>query len=123
MVLAFTLVELLLTILGVGVVVIIVVIGIKASKAATDIGIKNNIKCACAELTRPTGKGSLVIESMKMEELGLVDVLTQGFTLTSVTYNIEWEKVKEGKCRYRYTATDGKNTNATEWIDLKNCPG
>lgn len=121
--LGFTLVEFLLTIAVIGIVVVIVVIGIRASKKVRDIGIERNIKAACAEVTRPTGKGKIDIESAKMEDLGLIDVLTQGFTLTAVTYKIEWEKIQEGKCRYRYTATEGKDTHATEWIDLENCPG
>jgi len=117
--LGFTLVEILLTIAVFVGVVIIVVIGIQASKAARDAGIKRNVQAACVEVTRPTGNGKIDIESAKMEELGLIDVLTQGFTLTSVTYKIEWEKTGAGKCRFRYTASDGSNTNATEWIELE----
>lgn len=113
----FTLIEILLTVAVFVGVVIIVVIGIQASKAATDVGIKRNVQAACAEVTRSIGSGKVAIETAKMEELGLIDVLTQGFTLTSVTYKIEWEK-KGKKCRFRYTASDRSNTNATDWIEL-----
>jgi hypothetical protein len=122
-ILAFTLVEILLALAVVVAVAVIVIIGIETSKAARDVGIRTNVKLACAEVTRPTGSGLIDIESAKMEELGLIDVLTQGFTLTSVTYKIEWEKIRDGKCRFRYTATDGTNTNTTEWLDLDRCGG
>ncbi len=120
---AFTLVDFFVTLgLGIVLVAVLVAVGKSAADKATQRALGRIVKPGCTGSNRGQEAGELTQLTQSM-----IDVLTQGFTLETVSAEIVWRKTKKGVCRYKIVTTgqdeNGKTSSKeSQEFDVPNCP-
>lgn len=122
-ILAFSLIELIVGLIVLVVIVAFVVyLGRNIARKGRERALERIVKVGCTDAR--SGEQEILLTEL---EQGVIDVLTQGFTLESNKVKLVWRKTSEGVCKYKIVApgkdsSGAAGTKETQEFELKHCP-